>query len=80
MFGKLIEDWWTDHALIETLGALSAWRAQLDSGEAADPRAELLFQDRLELLARRLAQTGDPTAPRFTGGSPPSAWTKSLSR
>jgi hypothetical protein len=74
VFGKLIADWWADQALIETLGALSAWRAQLDSGEVADPRSELLFQDRLELLERRLAQTGDPTAPRFSGGSPPSVW------
>ncbi|MGH2879970.1 MAG: hypothetical protein ACRDK4_10250 [Solirubrobacteraceae bacterium] len=74
VFAQLIEEWWTDRALIETLGALVAWRAQLDSGELADPRSELLFQDRLELLERRLGQLGDPTAPRFKGGTPPSDW------
>lgn len=74
VFSKLIADWWTDKALVEILGALSAWRGQLDAGESPDPRAELLFHDRLELLERRLTQTSDPTAARFTGGPPPSDW------
>lgn len=74
VFSKLIADWWTDKALVEILGALSAWRGQLDAGESPDPRAELLFHDRLELLERRLTQTSDPTAPRFTNGPPPSDW------
>jgi hypothetical protein len=74
VFSKLIADWWTDRQLIEVLGALGAWRAQLDAGENSDPRAELLFHDRLELLDRQLTQTGDPTAPRFSGGPPPSEW------
>ncbi len=64
----------TDRALIEVLGALSAWRSQLDAGENPDPRAELLFHDRLDLLERQLTQTGDPTAARFAGGPPPSEW------
>ncbi len=74
VFSKLVADWWSDRALTELLGALSAWRSQLDSGESADPRAELLFHDRLELLERQLTQAGDPTAARFTGGPPPSEW------
>lgn len=74
VFSKLVADWWTDRQLVEGLGALSAWRSQLDKGEHPDPRAELLFHDRLELLDRQLTQTGDPTAARFSGGPPPSEW------
>jgi hypothetical protein len=74
VFSKLVADWWTDRALVEVLGALSAWRSQLDAGQPADPRAELLFHDRLELLERQLTHASDPTAARFTGGPPPSAW------
>ena len=74
VFSKLVADWWTDRALIEILGALSVWRSQLDTGESADPRAELLFHDRLEILDRQLTQAGDPTAARFAGGPPPSEW------
>jgi hypothetical protein len=74
VFSKLVADWWTDRALVEVLGALSAWRSQLDAGQNADPRAELLFHDRLELLERQLTHTSDPTAARFTSGPPPSQW------
>jgi len=74
VFSKLVADWWSDRALTEVLGALVAWRSQLDAGQQPDPRAELLFHDRLELLERRLAQAGDPTAARFSGGPPPSEW------
>jgi hypothetical protein len=74
VFSKLVADWWTDRQLVEVLGALGAWRSQLDTGENPDPRAELLFHDRLELLDRQLTQTGDPTAARFSGGPPPSEW------
>ncbi|MGH2904114.1 MAG: hypothetical protein ACRDK7_11105 [Solirubrobacteraceae bacterium] len=74
VFSKLVADWWTDHALVEVLGALSAWRSQLDSGQSADPRAELLFHDRLELLERQLTKDSDPTAARFAGGTPPAEW------
>lgn len=74
VFSKLVADWWADRALVEILGALSAWRSQLDAGEHPDPRAEMLFHDRLELLERQLTQGSDPTAARFSGGSPPSEW------
>jgi hypothetical protein len=74
LFSKLVADWYTDRALTETLGALSAWRSELDTGQNPDPRAELLFHDRLELLERQLTQAGDPTAARFAGGPPPAEW------
>jgi hypothetical protein len=74
VFSKLVADWWTDRQLVEVLGALGAWRSQLDTGGNPDPRAELLFHDRLEILDRQLTQTGDPTAARFSGGPPPSEW------
>ena len=74
VFSKLVADWWTDRALMEVLGALSAWCSQLDAGQSADPRAELLFHDRLELLERQLTHASDPTAARFAGGPPPSEW------
>lgn len=73
-FRALSAEWWRDRALIEVLGALAAWRAQLDSGEGADPRAELLFHDRLELLQRSLTEGSDPTGPRFSRGPPPLEW------
>lgn len=66
-------DWWSDRALTEILAALAAWRAQLDNGNQDDPRAQLLFHDRLELLQQRLTHT-DATAPRFNGGPPPAEW------
>ncbi|MHB8533365.1 MAG: hypothetical protein ACYDC2_11665 [Solirubrobacteraceae bacterium] len=74
VFSKLVADWWSDRALVEVLGALAAWRSQLDAGQSADPRAELLFHDRLELLERALTHGTDPTAARFSGGPPPSEW------
>lgn len=74
LFSKLVADWWSDRALVEMLGALSAWRSRLDTGELPDPRAEFLFQDRLELLQRRFTQGSDPTAARFDADSPPSQW------
>ena len=67
-------DWWTDRALTETLAALIAWRTQLDTGEQTDPRAELLFHDRLDVVERRLSQVADPTAARFTDECEPPDW------
>lgn len=64
----------------ETLGALIAWRAELDAGEHIDPRHELAFQQALEQLAQLLKQQNpgadvsrtafDPDAaapPRYAG-------------
>lgn len=72
--GSLPGNWYADRAITETLAALGAWRAQLDAGSQPDPRAELLFHDRLEILQRQLTHTGDPTAARFAGGPPPVEW------
>jgi hypothetical protein len=69
---KLPADWWTDRSLVETLGALSAWRTQLDRGASDDPRAELLFHDRLEMLQRRLESNRGLS--HFTAGPPPPEW------
>jgi hypothetical protein len=74
VFSKLVADWWSDRALVEMLGALSAWRSQLDAATTIEPRAEFLFHDRLEMLERRFTKASDPTAARFAGGSPPSEW------
>jgi hypothetical protein len=74
VFSQLTADWYASRQLVESLAALSAWRSQLDAGQTTDPRAELLFHDRLEILERQLKQTADPTAARFTSGPPPSAW------
>ncbi len=74
VLSKLAADWYADRALLEILGALAAWRSELDSGQTPDPRAELLFHDRLDILERQLTHAGDPTAPRFKGGPPPSEW------
>jgi hypothetical protein len=74
VFSQLVADWYTSRQLVESLAALSTWRSQLDAGATTDPRAELLFHDRLEILERQLKQTADPTAARFTSGPPPSEW------
>jgi hypothetical protein len=74
VLSKLIEGWWEDRGLVEVLAALAAWRSELDAGLNPDPRAELLFHDRLEILDRQLTHASDPTAARFSGGAPPSDW------
>jgi hypothetical protein len=74
VFSKLTADWYTSRQLVESLAALSTWRSQLDAGQSTDPRAELLFHDRLEILERQLTHNNDPTAARFTSGPPPSEW------
>jgi hypothetical protein len=74
VFSQLTADWYTSRQLVESLAALSAWRSQLDAGQTTDPRAELLFHDRLEILERQLTHNNDPTAARFTAGPPPSEW------
>jgi hypothetical protein len=74
VLSQLTADWYTSRQLVETLAALSTWRSQLDAGQTTDPRAELLFHDRLEILERQLTHNNDPTAARFTSGPPPSEW------
>jgi len=71
---RLNEDWWQDRAQVETLAALALWRSQLDAGASEDPRAELLFHDRLEIIARQLREHPDRLGARFAGGPPPEQW------
>jgi hypothetical protein len=68
---RLPPDWFTDRGLVERLAALCAWRSTLDSGASDDPRSELLFHDRLEILQRQLDGHGYE---RFEGGPPPVEW------
>jgi hypothetical protein len=69
---RLPPDWFTDRGLVERLAALCAWRSTLDSGASDDPRSELLFHDRLEILERQLG--GSHGYERFEGGPPPEEW------
>lgn len=69
---QLPPDWFTDRGLVERLAALCAWRTTLDSGANDDPRAELLFHDRLEILQRQLE--AKQSYGRFRGGGPPLEW------
>lgn len=47
--------WWREADLAEQLGAVCAWRLDLDGGGTADPREELAFHEALERLHERLA-------------------------
>jgi hypothetical protein len=69
---RLPPDWFTDRGLVERLAALCAWRSTLDSGASDDPRSELLFHDRLEILERQLGASHGYE--RFEGGAPPAEW------
>jgi hypothetical protein len=68
------ESWWRDRAQVETLAALALWRSQLDAGASEDPRAELLFHDRLDQLDRHLRENAARLDARFSGGPPPEEW------
>lgn len=47
-------EWWRAADLAEQLGAVCAWRLDLDGGRSADPREELEFHEALERLRARL--------------------------
>jgi hypothetical protein len=69
----LQEGWWDHDSHVETLCALSLWRAQLDeSGE--DPREELFFQAQLSDYSRILRQEGG-VGNAWRPGAPPEGWT-----
>lgn len=60
----------------ETLGALIAWRAELDVGEHIDPRLELAFHQALQQLAQLLKQENpgaDVSGTAFDPSAPPPA-------
>lgn len=69
--------WWREAELAEQLGAVCAWRLDLDEGGTTDPREELAFHealarlhDRLALRARvRLLDEVRPRGPRDNGAA-----------
>jgi hypothetical protein len=69
---RLPTDWFTNRSLVEHLAALCAWRSALDAGSSDDPRAELLFHDRLEILRRQLDAVGSYRT--FEHRPPPEEW------
>ena len=69
---RLPADWFTNRSLVEHLAALCAWRSALDAGSSDDPRAELLFHDRLEILRRQLEAVGSYRT--FEHGPLPEEW------
>jgi len=71
---RLDASWWQDRSQVETLAALCVWRSQLDAGASEDPRAELLFHDRLDALARQLRENAVRLRAPFVGGPPPEEW------
>lgn len=72
--GRLVEDWWRDSQLVETLCAMAAWRANIDAA-SEDPREELAFQNQLTHFSNvldRLPLGADKG--RFKDGPAPDAW------
>jgi hypothetical protein len=69
----LKDHWWDDQAQLETLCALSAWRAEIDA-QAQDPRDELHFQAQLADYARQLRAESRGVAAAWVPGAPPPDW------
>lgn len=65
--GRLRMGWWNENSHIETLTALAAWRAQLDS--APDHLQELAYQHQLQSYAQRLRSEPGGTANTWTPGA-----------
>ncbi|MHB1467810.1 MAG: hypothetical protein ACYCU0_03510 [Solirubrobacteraceae bacterium] len=64
---------WEDPAQRETLGALAAWRAELDE-HGSDPREELGFQRQLADYAQTLRSEGGGVTKAWKPGPPPQDW------
>jgi len=71
----LKDGWWEETVHLETLCALAAWRAQLDT-EGRDPREELAFQDRLADYTRALKAEAGGVAGNWQPGAPPADWSR----
>jgi hypothetical protein len=69
----LKEGWWNDEATIEMLGALAAWRSEIDSS-GRDPREELAFHHQLADYAHVLRQRGGGVSDTWLPGAPPPEW------
>ncbi len=71
----LKDGWWSETAHVETLCALAAWRAQLDTA-GQDPREELAFHDRLADYAQTLKAEAGGVAGSWEPGAPPPEWVR----
>jgi hypothetical protein len=69
----LQEKWWTDEALLETLCALTTWRAEIDDA-GIDSREELAFHLQLRELSHILRQTGGGVTKAWKPGALPDDW------
>jgi hypothetical protein len=69
----LKDGWWNDEATIEMLGALAAWRSEID-GSGRDPREELAFHHQLADYAHVLRQQGGGVRQTWVPGAPPPEW------
>lgn len=70
----LKDGWWNDEATTETLGALAAWRSEIDNA-GRDPREEIAFQHQLADYAHVLRQQGGGVSETWIPGAPPPEWT-----
>jgi hypothetical protein len=73
---SLKQGWWNQEH-VEVLGALAAWRAQLDD-TGVDPREELIFRSHLLDYAARLRQEGGGITRAWRPGPPPDGWAGAL--
>jgi len=71
--GALKDGWWEDPAHLETLCALTVWRAQIDS-YGQDPREELAFHAQLADYAQTLKAEGGGVERAWKPGAPPDEW------
>jgi hypothetical protein len=69
----LNDEWWTDDAHTETLGALAVWRSELDDA-GVDPREELYFHSQLTAYTETLRQQGGGVTKAWKPGAPPAEW------
>ncbi|HXR29035.1 MAG TPA: hypothetical protein VN772_05595 [Solirubrobacteraceae bacterium] len=76
--GALRDGWWEDDPQLETLCALAAWRAELDTARQ-DPREELAFHAQLADYAQTLKAEGGGVERAWKPGAPPPDWATSAS-
>jgi hypothetical protein len=71
--GALKDEWWTDESHTEILGALAAWRGEIDD-TGQDPREELAFQTQLADYSHALRSEGGGVTKTWRPGAPPDGW------
>ncbi|MFI4990918.1 MAG: hypothetical protein ACHQHO_08430 [Solirubrobacterales bacterium] len=70
---SLKQGWCNEEEHVEELGALAAWRAQLDDA-GVYPREELIFRSHLLDYSAQLRQEGGGVARAWKPGPPPDDW------